>query len=287
MPARSRSRFGRLAFWRLFMLPGRQRGPSRRGDRSRRFKLGRAAPPAPPAGFDAASWLRRLAGVAAVAVLAYVALWVVQSDTFRVRQIAIEGVEVTSPQAIVAAADLGNDLMFTLDGSGASERITALDSVKAVTVSRSWPGTVRIEIVEHQAWGYWQEGGDRVAVDREGNALVASRPAPPDAPTIIEFAAAREGDAPVTPDPDAVQLAARLIEDPRFEERGTAPVAFIFEQERGLTVHFEDAPSVVFGDSSSYDFKLATWVQIDIQLAQRALGVTEIDLRFGRQVVLR
>ena len=200
MPDRSRSRLGRLAFWRLLMLPGRQRGLSRRGDRSRRFKLGRAAAPPSSAGFDAASWLRRLAGVAAVAVLAYVALWVAQSDTFRVRQIAIEGVEVTSPQAIVAAADLSNDLMFTLDGGGATERITELDSVKTVTVSRSWPGTVRIEIVEHQAWGYWQEGGDRVAVDREGNALVASRPAPADAPTIIEFAAPREADAPVTPD---------------------------------------------------------------------------------------
>ena len=78
-----------------------------------------------------------------------------------------------------------------------------------------------------------------------------------------------------------------MIEDPRFEERGTAPVAFIFEQERGLTVHFEDAPSVVFGDSSSYEFKLATWVEVYDQITQRDLVVAEIDLRFGKQVVLR
>lgn len=288
MPARSRSRLDRLAFWRVLMLPGRRGAPARRrGDRSRRFELGRASQPPTEGGFDLASWLRRAGGVAAVALVAYLALWVVQSDTFRVRHIAIEGVEVTSPHAIVAAADVDRDLMFTLDGGGASERIAALDSVKSVTVSRSWPSTVRIEVVEHQAWGYWQEGGERIAVDREGHALVASRPAPADAPTIIEFAAPRVGDAPVTPDTDAVQLAARLIDDPRFEERGTAPVAFLFEQDRGLTVHFDDTASVVFGDSSDYEFKLATWAEVHDQIVQRELVVTEIDLRFGRQVVLR
>lgn len=288
MPARSRSRLDRLAFWRVLMLPGRRGGPARRRrDRSRRFELGRASKPPTEGGFERGSWLRRAGGIAAIALVAYLALWVAQSGTFRVRHIAIEGIEVTSPHAIVAAADLDRDLMFTLDAGAASERIATLESVKSVTVSRSWPSTVRIEVVEHQAWGYWQEGGERIAVDREGHALVASRPAPPDAPTIIEFAAPREGDAPVTPDMDAVQLAARLIEDARFEERGTAPVAFLFEQDRGLTVHFDDTASVVFGDSSDYEFKLATWAEVHDQIVERELVVTEIDLRFGRQVVLR
>jgi hypothetical protein len=286
---RSRSRLGRLAFWRVLMLPGRRGGPSRRAraDRSRRFELGRATQPSSDRGFDAGVWVRRLGGIAVVAVLAYLALWAVQGDTFRVRHVAIEGIEVTSPHAIMAAADVDRDLMFTLDGSAAAERIEGLDSVKSVTVSRSWPSTVRIEVVEHQAWGYWQEGGERIAVDRDGNALVASRPAPGDAPTIVEFAAPRDGDAPVTPDADAVQLAARLIDDPRFEERDAAPVAFIFEQDRGLTVHFDEIANVVFGDSAGYDFKLATWAEVHDQIVQRDLVVAEIDLRFGRQVVLR
>jgi hypothetical protein len=283
---RSRSRLGRLAFWRLLMLPGRGSGRSRRGP-GRRFELGRATQPPPRRGFDAATWTRRAVSIATVAVLAYVALWLVQGDTFRVRHIAIEGVEVTSPHAIVAAADIDRDLMFTLDGAAAAERIEALDSVKSVTVSRSWPSGVRIEVVEHQAWGYWQEGGERIAVDREGNALVAWRPAPADAPTIIEFAAPRDGDTRVTPDADAVQLAARLIEDPRFEERDTTPIGFLFEQDRGLTVHFDDTASVVFGDSAGYEFKLATWAEVHDQIVQRDLVVAEIDLRFGRQVVLR
>lgn len=222
-----------------------------------------------------------------IVAVAYAALWTVQSDAFRVGHIAIEGIEVTSPEAIVAAADLGGDLMLTLDRSTASERIAELASVKSVSVSRSWPSTVRIEIVEHQAWGYWQSGAERISVDREGQPLLAARPAPPDAPTIIEFAAPRDRGDALDPDPDAVRLAARLIEDRRFAERGTAPIAFLFEQGRGLTVHFEDAPSVVFGDSANYEYKLASWVQAHEQIAVQALTVVEMDLRFVGQVVLR
>ena len=264
-------------------------GPSRRtrGFSGRRFELGRAPSPSPGGGLDLATWLRRFVAIASVAAVAYLALWLVQGDTFRVRQIAIEGVEVTSPQAILAAANLDGDLLFTLEGSAAAQRIAELDSVKSVTVSRSWPATVRIEIVEHQAWGYWQEGGERIAVDRDGQPLVAARPAPADAPTIIEFAAPRDRDEALNPDPDAVRLAAQLIEDSRFEARGITPIAFIFEQERGLTVHFDEAPSVVFGDSSSYEFKFAAWIEVHEQIALRDLVVAEIDLRFGRQVVLR
>jgi hypothetical protein len=249
--------------------------------------LGRAPAATSPRRLPWHRLLRSFSTAAVIVAVAYAALWTVQSDAFRVGHIAIEGIEVTSPEAIVAAADLGGDLMLTLDRSTASERIAELASVKSVSVSRSWPSTVRIEIVEHQAWGYWQSGAERISVDREGQPLLAARPAPPDAPTIIEFAAPRDRGDALDPDPDAVRLAARLIEDRRFAERGTAPIAFLFEQGRGLTVHFEDAPSVVFGDSANYEYKLASWVQAHEQIAVQALTVVEMDLRFVGQVVLR
>ena len=268
------------------MWPGRPPG-RRPSGRERRFTLGRAPDP-PPARTLPWRGVSTLLGVLALGVvLGYGVLWATQGDTFRVQHIAIEGVEVTSANAIVRAANLDGALLFTLDGGAAAERIEALDSVKSATVSRSWPSTVRIDIVEHQAWGYWQIGGDRVAVDREGQRLVASRPAPPDAPTIIEFAAPQDLEGGIAPDRDAVTLAALLIEDPSFAAAEATPVAFIFERDRGLTVHFDNAPSVVFGDSSSYEYKLAAWREVRDEIAARALVVAEIDLRFSNQVVLR
>ncbi len=49
----------------------------------------------------------------------------------------------------------------------------------------------------------------------------------------------------------------------------------------------EDAPDTVFGDSTNYEFKVATWEALLDQLAGEELLVAEIDLRFGRNVVMR
>ena len=76
-----------------------------------------------------------------------------------------------------------------------------------------------------------------------------------------------------------------------LEEAGLTPTAWVFQRDRGLTVIAQDGPDAVFGDSSNYEFKVEAFEQVLRQLSEReATGspqVAEVDLRFGRNVVLR
>ena len=75
------------------------------------------------------------------------------------------------------------------------------------------------------------------------------------------------------------------------EEAGLIPTAWVFQPDRGLTIMAQDGPDAVFGDSSNYEFKVEAFEQVLRQLSEReATGspqVAEVDLRFGRNVVLR
>ena len=86
---------------------------------------------------------------------------------------------------------------------------------------------------------------------------------------------------------ELVALVARLGADGMFARLGIEPTACVFRRDRGLTVVVENAPDTVFGDSTNYAFKVATWEALLDQLATDELLVTEIDLRFGRNVVMR
>ncbi len=71
---------------------------------------------------------------------------------------------------------------------------------------------------------------------------------------------------------------------------GTAeppPDVWLFRHDRGLTVIDADGPDVVLGDSSNYDFKAAAWGALLDEIERDELLVAEIDLRFGRNAVLR
>jgi hypothetical protein len=124
-------------------------------------------------------------------------------------------------------------------------------------------------------------------VDADGEPLVLARPPASDAPTIIDIAAPADLAGGVDVDTDTVQLVARLLEDGAFSEMDVLPSGYVFRRDRGLTVVVDDAPDAVFGDSTNYAFKVSTWSALLDQLAAQELFVAEIDLRFGRNVVLR
>jgi len=230
-------------------------------------------------------------GLAMVAGLIYGGAWVVTGDSLRVANIDITGSQVVGARQVATLSDLGGESMLTLDLAKAEEAIALLPAVKSVTVERDWPRSVRITIEEHQAWGYWQTAGRVQVIDADGNVLRASRPAPDDAPTIIDLASPQDLEAGRGADTDTVHLVARLIEDRVFEGAGLRPTAWVFQRDRGLTVIAQDGPDAVFGDSSNYEFKVEAFEQVLRQLNERAdtgsPQVAEVDLRFGRNVVLR
>lgn len=262
------------------------------------------------------SWRRTgmtvLAGAGVIAVIAGAA-WLFQSDLLRVRVIDVTGAQVADPQAIARASALAGASMLTLDPGGAAREVTKHPAIKAAKVVREWPHSVRIEVTEHQAWGYWQAGPQRLVIDERGGVLEQSRPPAADAPTIVEVASTATDPKGVTTDPDTVLLVNRLRTDGTFDRLGVKPTSYVFRRDRGLTVIVANGPAAVLGDSSNYEFKVRTWQALleqvragrvpQVQIPQAPTGqaqpsatprpatasatASEIDLRFGRNVVLR
>lgn len=252
-----------------------------------RFEVARARQPKPA---REVPWRRILGSMAAVTMLgavAYGAAWLLLSDALRVRQVNVVGSQVVDPYAVAAMADLDGDSLLTADLDAAEARVALVPGVASVSITRSWPQGAQVTLVEQQGWGYWQAGGKRVLVDADGAPLVLARPPAADAPTVIDVAAPADLADGLDIDIDTVRLVARLRDEGTFERLGIEPSAFVFRRDRGLTVVVEDAPDAVFGDSTNFAFKVETWEAVLGQLAEEELLVAEIDLRFGRNVVMR
>ncbi len=257
------------------------------------------------------NWRRRgilaLTGLGTVAMVAG-AVWLYRSPTLRVRVIDVDGAQIADAQAVASAAGISGSSLLTLNLETAAASVAKLPAVKSAKVTRVWPHGARIEVTEHQAWGYWQAGPQRLVIDETGRVLEQSRPPTADAPTIVEVASVAPDAKGVSTDPDTVLLVNRLRTDGTFDRLKVKPTSYVFRRDRGLTVIVAGGPAAVLGDSSNYDFKVRTWVALmdqvragqvpQVQAAQgRPSGATrpgqsaamasEIDLRFGRNVVLR
>lgn len=265
-------------------------GEARYGVSPRRFETSRGEPRRVRTQRPAIS--RRALGLivgaaAGIALAGAGGWWVVSGDVIRVQQVRVNGVEVVSAEDVASIADLHGRSMLGLDTGRATAAVRSLPSVKDVRITRDWLHTVKVDVTEHQAFGYWQSGGQRIVVDEEGHPLQASRPAPHTAPTIVELGAdVSKGSAA---DADTVRLVARLLRDGAFERIGRQPKAFLFRADRGLTVIADGHPDVIFGDSSNYEFKVQSWIALAERLKREPPkeAVQEIDLRFGRNIVLR
>ena len=277
--------------------PSRGRRRAARGDRpapTGRFMLGRAPAPAqgrtPRARLAWLTWRRFALAVLVLLILpgAGIGGWhLVWGDTFRVQEIRIDGLEVAQPLAVAAAADADGASLLWFDDAEVARRIEELPAVREALVSRDWPNGLSITVIEEQGWGYWQRGDTRNVIDSGGRVLTHARPPDPGAVTIFEIAAPSGPTAGLAPDPDTVQLVDRLLTDGTFVRLRVRPGAFVFDPDRGLTVVIEDGPNALLGDSNDYEFKVVAWGALLDRIERDQLEVTEIDLRFGRRMVLR
>ena len=221
--------------------------------------------------------------VAATLVVAFGARWLIYGDALRVQDVQLAGVEVADPLAISEAARVTNRTLLTVDRGRVAAAVALVPGVKSVVVRRDWPHTIVIEVTEHQGWGYWETAGQRLLLDSEGQVLGFARQPVGPAPVIFDDSTAPDA----RPDPDAVRLVHRLLEGSSFSVLRVTPTGFEFRRDRGLTVHVASGPSAVFGDSNNFDFKVATWGALLDKIENQRLAMTEIDLRFGKHVVMR
>jgi cell division protein FtsQ len=233
------------------------------------------------------SLLRRI--VRAVVLLGFAvgivfgARWLIYGDAVRVQDVQLSGVQIADPLAISEAAAVTGRTLLTIDRGKVAAAVAQVPGVRSVTVLRDWPHTVVIEVTEHQGWGYWEVGGRRLLVDADGQVVDHARVPVGTAPVIFDDSTAPDA----VPDPDAARLVRRLLDGSTFSILRVTPTAFEFRRDRGLTIHVASGPSAIFGDSNNFDFKVATWGALLDKVESQHLAVTEIDLRFGKHVVMR
>lgn len=126
--------------------------------------------------------------LAAVLVLALVSgsIWAVYfSSLFAVQRVEVRGTSTLSVEAVerAAAVPLGRPLATT-DLRAVQMRVGSLALVRGVEVTRHWPRTVVVEVVERTPVALVGLGNDVRGLDAEGTMLDPVRGSPPDLPRV-------------------------------------------------------------------------------------------------------
>ena len=129
---------------RLVISPGTRLNPS-----PRKRKHGRhGQAPTPPVARRRTSWKRRIIAVAALTVQVALLVLVLTLPAFQVRQVTVVGARLVTTSAVVAAAEVPEESIFTINGAAIQGRVLALPWVESAVVTTQLPATVSIDIVE-------------------------------------------------------------------------------------------------------------------------------------------
>lgn len=114
-------------------------------------------------------WKRIALAVLAVAVTAALVWMIWFSSVLAVRDVEVSGRTTLKQAQVLSAADvpLGRPLA-RLDIAAIEGRVAALERVDSVDVSRSWPHTVSIKVVERETIVWASIDGEIRGIDRHG-----------------------------------------------------------------------------------------------------------------------
>ncbi|GAB3343828.1 cell division protein FtsQ/DivIB [Modestobacter lapidis] len=191
-------------------------------------------------------WLVRAAVLAVVVALAG---WVVlASPLLAVRSVQVDGVSTLSADLVVEAAGIGPGTpLVRVDTAAAAARVAGLPQVAAVEVTRGWPQTVVVTVVERVPVAVVEDAGSRALVDREGVLFDTITGDPP--PGVVPLTVADPG-----PD-DAATTAAlgALVSLPRDVRAQVTGVSATSADDVTLTL--TDGRTVLWGTADQTDRK--------------------------------
>lgn len=178
--------------------------------------------------------------------------WVIFSSTlFGVRDVEVSGAKVVAVQQVREAVALGpDDSLAAVNLADVTKRVEALPPVAKATVTRSWPGTLQVQITERTPVATVQVDGAPWAIDAEGMPYVEATALGKDSAALLPLEVA----AP-SPDDLATREAVTVItglDDKAREivDRVTATSA------AQVTLVLKDGRQVIWGDSSKMNDKL-------------------------------
>src|SRR5690606_26740055 len=95
---------------------------------------------------------RRLGALAVVSAGVLAVLGLAHSPMFDVDHVVVVGAARTSPDVVAETAGIKTgDTMISVDSDEVTAAVEALPWVADASVSRDWPGTVRISVTEREA----------------------------------------------------------------------------------------------------------------------------------------
>lgn len=110
-----------------------------------------------------------------VALVAAAVVWLF--PIFKVNSFEVEGNEhVAAEDAEQASGVASGSNLVRLNAREAAHGVASLPWVESATVSRAFPSTVHISVVEHEAVAFVEDGGRTVLVDDKGKEFVEDTP---------------------------------------------------------------------------------------------------------------
>jgi cell division protein FtsQ len=194
--------------------------------------------------------LRLLLAFAVVVALLAAAWGISVSPLLDIDHVEVRGLDrLTAAQIEDAGGVHPGDAMAWLDPGRAVTRIEALPFVRRATVSREWPDTVRIAIVERQPVAWIDRPAGKVVVDRSGRVLESVDDAPPGTPQLIGSRVVPPPGATISPVAGA-RVAAGLT---GFAAAGTRSVTVT---DAGVSIQLQSGPEIRMGDATQVDVKI-------------------------------
>ena len=222
-------------------------------------------------------WKTLVVGLVGLSLIAAV-IAALNSPLLEIRNVNVRGSTNVSAEAVAQLTGLRGTNILLADLGTARERILDQPLIKDAAISRQWPNSIEVEIVERSPWVRWESDGTVWAVDREG-VVLEGFDAPEESVLVRQVSSlpALRGGARV--DLDAVDLISRLREagPPR---NGPEILNFDWSLRDGLTVITKHG-RVLFGDSDGFEFKYAVWEELEFEAQRRGEPLLTADLRFG------
>ncbi|MGY1830267.1 cell division protein FtsQ/DivIB [Geodermatophilus sp. SYSU D01180] len=225
---------------------------------------------------------RRIVGAAVAVVLVAAAGWAVwASPLLAVQHVRVDGATTLTAEQVRTAAGVAEGTpLLRVDVDAAAARVARLPQVADVTVTRGWPRSVVVTVVERRPVAVVEQAGTRSLVDRDGVLFDTVTGEAPDGAVPLDVAAPGPDD-PATR--AALGALVSLPADVRAQVTGARATTG-----EDVTLTLADGTVVVWGGADDAADKAAALVALLAQVASGAIEpATTIDVSSPRAVVLR
>jgi POTRA domain, FtsQ-type len=243
---------------RFVLGPGSKLTSSPR--KRRHARRGTSSPP-PPAARRHTSWRRRLVAAAALTVQVGLLVLALTLPGFQVRQVTVVGTHLITTGAVVAAAEVPEQSIFTVNGAAIQSRVQALPWVASAVVTTQLPATVEISVVERAPTLRIRRDGTDTLVASDG-ATLPGLDATPAARNGIPILIDDRAGSPQTINPVLVQLLGSIAR--RFPAVfGCSVAAYLWGADDVVSIWTSTGWRAVLGHLDTQDSMRALPAQIE------------------------